>query len=62
MVIQTTKEISGVVYDYAYSDAGMKIVRDGVEYDEAIDPVGSGRVYTESDTPVGTETPGEVER
>lgn len=32
-----------------YSDAGMKIERDGVRYDEAIDPVDSGRTYTETD-------------
>lgn len=51
MVIQTTKEINGVVYDCAYSNAGMKIIRGGVEYDEAIDPKGSGRMYAESDTP-----------
>lgn len=51
MIIQTTKEINGVVYDYTYSDSGMKILRDGVEYDEALDPAGSGRTYTESDTP-----------
>ena len=24
MIIQTTKEINGVVYDYTYSDSGMK--------------------------------------
>lgn len=58
MVIQTTKEINGVAYDYAYSDAGMKILRDGVEYDEAIDPAGSGRVYTESNTPLETKEEG----
>lgn len=51
MIIQTTKEINGVVYDYTCSDSGMKILRDGVEYDEALDPAGSGRTYTESDTP-----------
>ena len=31
MIIQTTKEINGVVYDYAYSDSGFMIERDGVE-------------------------------
>ncbi len=36
----------------AYSDAGMQIERDGVRYDEAIDPNGSGRTYTETDIPV----------
>lgn len=33
-----------------YSDTCM-VTRDGVEYDEAIDPIDSGRVYTESTTP-----------
>lgn len=31
------------------SDAGRYVVRDGVSYTEAVDPVGSGRVYTEGD-------------
>ena len=56
MIIQTTKEINGVVYDYTCSDSGMKILRDGVEYDEAIAPAGSGRTYTESDTPREAQT------
>lgn len=56
MIIQTTKEVNGAVYDYTYSDSGMKILRDGVEYDEALDPAGSGRTYTESDTPRETAT------
>lgn len=56
MIIQTTKEINGVVYDYTCSDSGMKILRDGVEYDEAFDPAGSGRTYTESDTPIEAQT------
>lgn len=30
-----------------YSDAGRYVVRDGIEYSEACDPAGSGRVYTE---------------
>ena len=49
MIIQTTKEINGVVYDYAYSDSGFMIERDGVRYSEAVDPLDSGRVYTETD-------------
>ena len=49
MIIQTKKEINGVVYDYAYSDSGFMIERDGVRYSEAVDPLDSGRVYTETD-------------
>ena len=33
-----------------YSDAGLKIVNgDGEIYDEAIDPAGLGRTYTETE-------------
>lgn len=52
MIVRTTKEINGVVYDYAYSDSGFMIERDGVRYSEAVDPLDSGRVYTETDEPV----------
>ena len=52
MIIQTTKEINGVVYDYTYSDSGYMIERDGVRYSEAVDPLDSGRVYTETDEPI----------
>ena len=52
MIIQTTKEINGVVYAYTYSDSGFMIERDGVRYSEAVDPLDSGRVYTETDEPV----------
>ena len=32
-----------------YSDSGYYIQRDGVRYAEAIDPLDSGRTYTETD-------------
>ena len=56
MIIQTTKEINGVVYDYAYSDSGFMIERGGVRYAEAVDPLDSGRVYTETEEPIETGT------
>ena len=56
MIIQTTKEINGVVYDYAYSDSGFMIEREGVRYSEAVDPLDSGRLYTETDEPIGVGT------
>ena len=56
MIIQTTKEINGVVYDYAYSDSGYMIERDGVRYSEAVDPIDSGRLYTETDEPIDVGT------
>ena len=52
MIIQTTKEINGIVYSYTYSDSGYMIERDGVRYSEAVDPIDSGRLYTETDEPI----------
>ena len=52
MIIQTTKEMNGVMYAYAYSDSGFMIERDGVRYSEAVDPLDSGRLYTETDEPI----------
>ena len=52
MIIQTTKEINGVMYAYTYSDSGFMIERDGVRYSEAVDPLDSVRVYTETDEPI----------
>lgn len=43
-----------------YSDEGFMIERDGVQYSEAIDPIGfEDRVYTETDIPI--EEPEEIE-
>ena len=56
MIVQTTKEIDGVVYDYSYSDSGYMIERDGVRYSEAVDPLDSGRLYTETDEPIDVGT------
>lgn len=52
MVIKTTKTLWGVTYDYACSDEGRMVERDGVRYCEALDPLGSGRVYTETEEPI----------
>lgn len=41
--------IDGTEFTRTYSDAGRLVVRDGETYEEAIDPVNSGRVYTEGD-------------
>lgn len=37
-----------------YSDAGMYIERDGVQYEEAVDPLEykDSRTYTETDKPI----------
>ena len=34
----------------------MKIERDGALYDEAVDPINSGREYTESNVPIEEES------
>lgn len=44
----------GVVLNRTYSDRGMMIERDGIRYDEAIDPAELNRQYTETDEPVET--------
>ena len=41
----------GTVLNRTYSDIGMRVERDGVLYDEAIDPAELNREYTESNVP-----------
>lgn len=48
MIVKETINIRGVDYTRHYSDSGKYIERDGVLYSEAIDPIDSDRVYTES--------------
>lgn len=43
--------INGKEFVRTYSDT-YTVVRDGVEYEEAIDPAEFGRTYTESTTPL----------
>ena len=54
MIIQTTKEINGVMYAYTYSDSGFMIERNGVEYSEAVDVTDASYTYTETETPIET--------
>ena len=56
MIVQTTKEINGVIFTYTYSDSGNMIEREGVRYSEAVDPLDSGRLYTETDEPIDIGT------
>lgn len=42
-----------------YSDIGMKVEREGIRYDEAIDPASIGRTYTETDEPIESDTTAE---
>ena len=46
----------GVILNRTYSDNGVMIERDGVRYSEAVDPLDSGRVYTETDEPIDVGT------
>lgn len=46
----------GVVLNRTYSDSGYMIERDGVRYSEAVDPLDSGRIYTETDEPIDIGT------
>ena len=50
MLYIETVTIGGRQYRRTYSDT-YKIARDGVEYDEAIDPIDIDRTYIETDTP-----------
>ena len=38
-----------------WSDAGFMIERDGAQYSEAVDPLYSGRTYTETEVPIEQE-------
>lgn len=48
MIISEIITINDKQYLHTYSSAGFTIERDGEEYGDAIDPVDSGRVYTET--------------
>jgi len=52
MIVKEIIEINGTQYDHTYSDISMIIERDGIQYADALDPLGSGRVYTETDIPI----------
>lgn len=51
------KRRDGVRLVRTCSDANFYIERDGVRYEEAIDPEDSGRVYTETDIPIPMPEP-----
>ena len=51
MIHTETVTIKGKQYRRTYSDTNM-LLRDGIEYSEAIDPIDSDREYTESRTPL----------
>lgn len=53
------KRRDGVVLNRTYSDENYYIERDGVKYEEAIDPEGTGRVYIETDEKIPSREDGE---
>lgn len=46
--------IRGTQFQRTWSDAGYLIERDGARYSEAVDPLNTGRTYTETDEPIET--------
>ena len=61
MLITETVTIKDEKFVKNYSDAGMYIERDGVLYEEAIDPLEykDSRIYTETDKSIEVEQKGE---
>ena len=49
MIITEKVTIRSRDFIRTYSDSNRFVVRDGVSYSEAIDPLDSGRVYTEGE-------------
>ena len=58
MIKTETLTVNGTEFVHTYSDAGLWIERDGVQYEVAYDPADTGRTYTESDRTI--EQDGEV--
>lgn len=56
MIISETIKLNDTNFTKTYSDAGFYIERNGTHYAEAIDPLGSGREYTETDILIETES------
>ena len=54
MIKTETITMNGRTFVRTYSDANLMIRQDSTSniYSEAVDPVGSGRTYTETDTPI----------
>jgi hypothetical protein len=63
MIVTEILTISGKEFLRTYSDSGYRIKKTGTDevYDEAIDPVDSGRTYTETDEPIAEYITDETE-
>ena len=61
MLITEELVINGDKFVKNYSDRGLFIERDGVMYEEAVDPIEykDSRIYTETDKPIKVEQEGE---
>ena len=57
MIIREEITIKDKQFTKTYSDKGVYIERDGVQYSEAIDPIefADERIYTETDIPIESE-------
>lgn len=55
MIKIETVTINDKKFQRTYSDEDYKIERDGVKYSEAIDPLNSNRVYTETTEKIEVE-------
>ena len=55
MIVKEKLTINGREFIKTYSDKGMMVEREGVQYSEAVDPAQFGREYTETDVPIETE-------
>ncbi len=60
MIKTETITIKSRKYSKTYSDEGYMIEREGVQYSEAIDPIGSDREYTETKVKIEEENNGEI--
>ena len=48
MIVREKKTIDGKEFTYTYSNLGLKIERDGEEYETALDPVETNHEYVET--------------
>lgn len=62
MIITESMTIKSREFVRTYSDSGYMIERDGIRYEEAIDPAETGRTYTETDTLIPNDEMAEIEQ
>lgn len=55
MLITKRITINNKYYMHNYSDAGFYIERDGILYEDAIDPLNTNRIYAETEIPIEQE-------